>query len=122
MMRRFRKIVVDTVEYKWLFRYDDYDYNEYPYLLVVKTAAPEETLCICFTIEDHFLLNSGFPAVFQGNEVKINLNRPFYISQIIHYCGGNEEKVSLERCKARSKNKYISLNGIKILQEIGYII
>lgn len=116
-MRRFRKIVVDTVEYKWLFRYNDYD----SYLLVVKTASPEETLRIFFPIEDYFLLNIGFPAVFQGNAVKINLNRPFYISQIIHYCGGNKEKVSLERYKA-SNNNDIFLDGIKILQEIGYII
>ena len=121
-MRRFRKIVVDTVEYKWLYRYDDHECWDYPCLLVVKTAAPKETLCISFPIEDHFLLNSGLPTVFQGNAVKINLNRPFYISQIIHYCGENEGKVSLEKCKTRSKNKYINLDGIKILQEIGYIL
>lgn len=121
MMRRFRKIVVDTIEYKWLFRYDDHEYWDYPYLLVVKTAVPKETLRIYFRIEDHFLLNSGFPAVFQGNAVKINLNRPFYISQIIHYCGENEGKDSLERYKA-SNNNEIFLDGIKILQEIGYII
>ncbi len=47
-MRRFRKIIVDNIEYKWLFRYDDYDYSNCPYLLIIKEANPKEALCIFF--------------------------------------------------------------------------
>lgn len=117
-MRKFRKIVVDNIEYKWLFRYDDYEYIDFPYLLIVKNSFPEETLRICFPIAEHFLLNSGLPAIFQGNKVKINLNRPFYIAQIVRYCSKNEEEISQEE----HRFDYKSINGIKILQEIGYHI
>lgn len=117
-MRKFRKIVVDNVEYKWLFRYDDYEYINYPYLLIVKNAYPEETLRICFPITEHFLLNSGLPAVFRGAQVKINLNRPYCISQIVRYCTENEEKISQDEYKT----DYKGLDGIKILKEIGYRI
>lgn len=116
-MRKFRKIVVDTVEYKWLFRYDDYEYINNPYLLIVKTIFPEETWRIYFMTADHFLLNSGFPAIFQGTAVEINLNRPFYVAQIIQYCMENEEEI----LQAGYKNGYRDLDGIKILREIGYI-
>lgn len=43
-MRRFRKIVVGNVEYRWLFRYDDYDYINTPYLLILMSSAPKATL------------------------------------------------------------------------------
>lgn len=117
-MRKFRKIVVDQVEYKWLFRYDDYEYIDFPYLLIVKNSDPEETLHICFPITEHFLLNSGLPAVFQGNQVAINLNRPYYIAQIVHYCRKHKEEISQDEYKI----DYKRLDGIKILKEIGYRI
>ena len=58
-MRRFRNIIIENVEYKWLFRYEDYDDTKFPYLLIVKKCIPEETLRIKFWITEHFLLNSG---------------------------------------------------------------
>ena len=117
-MRRFRKIIVDNEEYKWLFRYDDYDYIKPPYLLIAKKSFPEETWCICFSIKEHFLLNSGFPAVFQGKKVAINLNQPLYVSQMIHYCRNNKEQV----LQAKKIHGYKCLDGIDILQKIGYEI
>ena len=111
-MRRFRNITVDHMEYKWLFRYDDYDYIYFPYLLVVPKSSPETTLRIVFPIKEHFLLNSGFPAVFQGQQVSINLNRPFFVSQIIQWCREQEALFS--------RTGYQSLNGLDILKAIGY--
>ncbi len=113
-MRRFRKIIVNNQEYKWLFRYDDYDYLYYPYLLIVRNSSPETTLHIHFPIKEHFLLNSGFPAVFQGQQVSINLNRPFFIFRIIQWCGEQEELFTL------AGRQY--LNGIDILKKLGYVI
>lgn len=113
-MSRLRKIVVDNIEYKWLYRYDDYDYINYPYLLIVMDSCPKATLCIPFIIQDHFMLNSGLPAIFQGKEVLINLNQPLYISQIIRQCRENGEDFQ--------QKGYKSLNGLNILKEIGYEI
>ncbi|MDE5891538.1 MAG: hypothetical protein K2H45_01310 [Acetatifactor sp.] len=111
-MRRFRNITVDHVEYKWLFRYDDYDYINFPYLLIVTKSSPETTLRIVFPIKEHFLLNSGFPAVFHGQQVSINLNRPFFVSQIIQWYG-KQEGLFIQA-------GYQSLNGLDILKAIGY--
>lgn len=86
-MRRFRKIIVNEEEYRWLFRYDDYDYINDPYLLVVKSSQPKASLRIVFSVKDHFLLNSGLPALFQGTSVLINLNQPSYVSEMIRQCG-----------------------------------
>ncbi len=117
-MRRFRNIIIENVEYKWLFRYDDYDYSKCPYLLIVKKSFSEETWCIYFSITNHFLLNSGLPATFHGKKVVINLNKPSYVSQIIHYCRENKEEISQAGCKRGYKH----LDGIKILQKTGYNI
>ena len=113
-MRRFRKITVDNIEYKWLFRYDDYDYINYPYLLIVMNASPKAALRINFPITDHFLLNSGLPATFHGKKVVINLNHPSYAAQIIHQCRETGEDFS--------QDGYKHFDGIKILQKIGYEI
>ena len=75
-MERFRKIVVDNAAYQWFFRYHGHGYRKKPYLLIIKDTAPDRVLKIEFSITDHFLLNSGLPAVFQGNQTVINLNRP----------------------------------------------
>ena len=111
-MRKFRKIVVDNLEYKWLFRYDDYDYIFFPYLLILAESFPETTLCISFPMKEHFLLNSGFPAVFQGQQVSINLNRPFFISQIIQWCRKQKDLFG--------QTGYQYLTGLDILKAIGY--
>lgn len=111
-MRKFRKIIVNNLEYKWLFRYDDYEYQNLPYLLIAAESFPKTTLCINFPLEDHFLLNSGCPAFFQGQQVSINLNRPFFISQIIQWCGEQEELFN--------QTGYQHLNGLDILKTIGY--
>lgn len=113
-MRRFRKIIVEGIEYKWLFRYDGYDYIKCCYLLIIMTSSPQDTLCVYFPIKEHFLLNSGLPATFKGRDITIDLNQPYYISQIIHQC--IQTGVKFE------KNKYIKLNGLEILQKIGYHI
>ena len=68
-MRRFRKITLVNIEYKWLFRYDHYDYINYPYLLIVMNASPKAALRITFPLTDHFLLNSGLPATFHGQQL-----------------------------------------------------
>ena len=88
----------------------------------------EEKWRIYFEIAEHFLLNSGFPAVFQGKKVAINLNRPFYVSQIIQYCRNSQQT----RCKQRDINKeknfqtnqcgYKYFDGIEILRQTGYEI
>lgn len=112
IMCKFRKIVVNNLEYKWLYRYDDYDYQNDPYLLIVPGAFPETTLRIHFSVKEHFLLNSGFPAFFQGKPVCINLNRPFFVSQIIQWCGEREDLFN------RTGERH--LQGLDILREIGY--
>lgn len=131
-MRRFRKITVDSVEYKWLFRparrglsaRETYAGQEkkkrgfyqvhYPCLLIVRQTFPKETLRIFFPTTEPFLLNSGLPAAFQGKEVVINLNRPFYVSRVIRYCTKCREKIPW--------TDVAYLDGIKILRGAGYDI
>lgn len=123
-MRRFRKIIIENVEYKWFFRKN----AEIPYLLIAKKDVPEKTLRIKFPITEFFILNSGLPATFQGKEVIINLNQPFYISQIIQYCRNHVKedlvKENLEPKLSAARNQHSSqdLDGIKILEQIGYHI
>lgn len=130
-MRKFRKIVVDQVEYKWLFRYDDHNYSNCPYLLIAEKSSSEKTWCIHFPTAEHFLYNIGFPAKFRGEKVVINLNRPFYVSQIIKYCRNREEKIpQAQTCYTRKqgknrtgiKRRYKYLDGIEILRQSGYDI
>lgn len=111
-MGKFRKIIVDGSEYMWLFRYDDYDYQNFPYLLIAAKSFPKATLHINVPIKEHFLLNSGLPAVFQGQRVSINLNQPSFISQIIQECC---KQVDLSNLTG-----YHYLNGLDILGTIGY--
>lgn len=113
-MRRFRKIIVDNIEYKWLFRYDDYDYIKCPYLLIIMYSYPKTAKNIQFPIREHFLLNSGLPAIFQENKVLINLNRPIYVSQIINQCRKNGEQWN--------QPGYQYLNGLEILKQLKYQI
>lgn len=114
IMRRFRKITVANSEYKWLFRFDDYDYQNLPYLLVIMCSRPASSLKIFFPIHEHFLLNSGLSAVLNGNAVLLNMNRPLFVSQIIEQCQKNGETFDHKGCR--------HLNGLKILEEIGYKI
>lgn len=111
-MGKFRKIIVDNSEYMWLFRYDDYDYQNFPYLLITTKAFPKAALHISFAIKEHFLLNSGLPAAFQGERVSINLNQPLFISQIIQQCCKQVDFSNL--------SGYHYLNGLDILRTIGY--
>ncbi len=113
-MRKFRNIIVDNTAYQWLFRYDDYDYCDIPYLLIIMKSAPKATLKIVFSVKDHFLLNSGLPATFHGAETQINLNCPFIISQIIQHYSHKGEFFNWKG--------YRKLDGTEILQQIGYII
>ena len=105
-MGTFRKIIVDNSEYMWLFRYDDYDYQRIPYLLITTKAFPKATLHINFPI------NSGLPAVFQGQRVSINLNQPLFVSQIIQQCS---KQIDLSNLTG-----YHYLNGLEILKTAGY--
>lgn len=113
-MERFRKIVVDNATYQWLFRYHGHGYRKKPYLLIIKDTAPDRVLKIEFSITDHFLLNSGLPTVFQGNQTVINLNLPILISQIIQYCLDHEDEIPWD--------EHRPLNGISILQKMGFEI
>ena len=91
------------------------------------TWLSQETLSIDYkrygsrqSIEDRifhhrpFLLNSGLPAVFQGNQTVINLNRPKLISQIIRYCLDHEDEIPWDEHKP--------LNGVNILKKMGFEI
>ena len=111
-MGKFRKIIVDNSEYMWLFRYDGYDYQNFPYLLITAKAFPKATLHINFPIKEHFLLNSGLPAVFQGQRVSIIWNQPLFISQIIQQCSKQADLSNL--------TGYHYLNGLEILKTAGY--
>ncbi len=110
-MRKFRKIIVNNLEYKWLFRYKSYDYQKIPYLLIVAKDSPETTLRINFPIKDHFLLNCGIPAAFHGQQVSINLNQPFFIFQMIQWCSQQEDLFKQTGCQY--------LNRPDILKSIG---
>lgn len=111
-MRRFRKITVDAIRYQWLFRYDDYEYANAPYLLLVMEAAPKSTLRVCFHIKEHFLLNSGLPVLYRGISTVINLNHPRIIAQMIRQCRENGETFRHVGCRC--------LDGITILEQAGY--
>lgn len=114
MKRHFRKIVVGNVEYKWLFRYDNYDYQNYPYLLIFMTFYPNTTMKVIFNIKEHFILNSGLSAIYRGNNILINLNQPVFTAQIIEQCRKNGENF---------KHKgYKCIDGLEILKEAGYEI
>lgn len=113
-MRQFRRIIVNDITYWWLFRFDDYDYQNYPYLLIVMDSHPHATLKLVFSIHDHFLLNEGLPASLQGNAVSINLNRPLFVSQLIVQCRKNGETFE--------QQGYKRLDGVQLLTQIGYTI
>ena len=93
------------------FRYDDYDYQRIPYLLITTKAFPKATLHINFPIKDHFLLNSGLPR-FSGTASEHKLNQPLFVSQIIQQCS---KQIDLSNLTG-----YHYLNGLDILKTIGY--
>ena len=112
IMRKFRKITVNNLEYKWLFQNKSYDNQKNPYLLIVAKDSPKTTLHINFPIKEHFLLNCGIPAAFHGQQVSLNLNQPFFISQIVQWCSDQEDLFK--------QTGYQYLNGSDILKAIGY--
>ncbi len=113
MVKRFRKIVVNDVEYKWLFKIDNSSENWFSYILISPKDFPKNTFCIKFDFAAQYLLNTGFPAIFRGERVNINLNEPLYVSQIIKYCQNNYKGLF-------EKKGYQYLNGTDILSALGY--
>lgn len=111
-MKKFRKIVIDNFEYRCLYHVDDYDYLSCPYLLVVPVSNPKSDIKIYFSIKEHYLLNSGFPAKFNGEDVSINLNKPSFVAEIICQC----KKIIADF----DGQKRCNIDGIDILNQLGY--
>ena len=63
-MGKFRKIIVDNSEYMWLFRYDGYDYQNFPYLLITAKAFPKAKYSLQGTTQGNGLTGSILPVRF----------------------------------------------------------
>lgn len=111
-MRHFRRIVVDGIEYIWLFRYEDFKYTKNPYLLVGMPSQPKAWVRMVFELGDHFMLNSGYPALFSGEEVLVNMNQPSMIAKAIRQC--RKMGINFEGTGE------IVLDGVDVLEEMGY--
>ncbi len=112
MKKHFRKIVVDDVEYKWMYQVDDYDHIYSPYLLIVPAEMPKATLDVYFKANNDWMFNKGFPMTLNGEEVHINLNRPFYVAEMIRQC-------LKDGFEFKDKSR-VGIDGVKVLQELGY--
>ena len=81
-------------------------------MLIVAKDSPKTTLHISFPIKEYFLLNCGIPVAYHGQQVSLNLNCPFFISQIVQWCSEQEDLFK--------QMGYQYLNGLDILKAIGY--
>lgn len=111
-MRKFRKIVVDDVTFRWLFRYDDYDYIYPSYLLFLPAGIPRAEIRIVFRgVQDKFPLNEGLTAVKNGKYLQINLNQPGYVAELLRYC--------LQQVDFSKKPRW-DFEGYTVLRAMGY--
>ena len=58
------------------------------------------------------MLNSGYPALFSGEEVLVNMNQPSMIAKAIRQC--RKMGISFEGTGE------IVLDGVDVLEEMGY--
>ncbi len=108
-MACFRKIKVNNQEYEWHYSFDDYDYCM-PSTLTIKNKKTK--IIVVFPLKqsgEYCPFNQGVKAVKDGENITINLNRPFYITEIIEYIFNNYNVI---------KHNYY--NGLEILTQLGY--
>lgn len=114
---KLRRIVVEDEVYFWKYRYDDYDYCLPSYLLILSEKYKGAEIRIKFPLIDKpidsFMLNSGFKAMKNGEEVIINLNEPKYVAEFIRYLLKNG--VDFQK-----KAINIFNNGEELFEEMGY--
>lgn len=117
-MGKLSKIVIDNKAYKWRYRYDDHDYSQPSYLLILPEYGKKSEIRVYFSLIDKpiekFILNCGLKAKKDGEDVVINLNQPKFISEIIIFLLSYKVDFSLEKV-------YKFDNGEQILKSIGYI-
>lgn len=112
-MRQFRKIVVDGAAFRWLFRYDDYDYIYPSYLLFLPAGSPRAEIRVVFRgVQDKFPLNEGLAAIKDGEPVQINLNQPRYVAELLRHC--------LQQQVDFSEKPRWDFDGYAALRELGY--
>lgn len=112
-MHSFRKIVADGVKFRWLFRYDDYDYCFPSYLLFLPVGIPRAEIRVIFRgIQDKFLLNEGLTAIKDGKPLLINLNQPGYAAEILRFC--------MQQGVNFSEKQRWEFDGNSVLLDLGY--
>ncbi|MDO4429724.1 MAG: hypothetical protein Q4B95_00295 [Lonepinella koalarum] len=105
-----RKIVIDEQIYHWHFGRGSA--SKVPHLTIIHLIN-QKKICwlLNFKLLDHFLLNDCMPAVYEGDNIAINLNQPKFIAQIIFYLQQHNQNKQTEH-----------FDGIEILSKLGYQI
>ncbi len=116
-MKKLRKIIVDGQEYKWKYKYDDYDYCFPTYLLILPQFDRKSEIKIIFNKLlpplNITTLNTGVKAIRYGSEVMINLNQPGFTVELLRHLLNNDIDFSKQK-------RYIFENGEELLNKLGY--
>lgn len=108
-----RKITVDEQNYFWAFSYRRNYVCKYSLTLINELKT--QRFSLHFLTKDNFTagapFNEGLPMLKNGEVFRVNLNRPFYASQILKHI--------LITMRPDSTAK-LRLNGNQILMDMGY--
>lgn len=112
-MSSLRKITVHGQAFLWKYTFDDYDCWNHSRLFI-KSAAQKGQLIVHFQAAPpgYCPFNEGVPAVYRGEPVVINLNRPRFAAEILAY--------ALEQHIDFQTGVTEITNGLAILKGLGY--
>lgn len=113
--KKFRKLVINKKEYYWTYHYDDYDYIENTYLLILPLFDKKAEIYIIFEKlfpPIHYTAHCMTSAFKNGESIIFNLNQPKFTAEFIDYIMKN--KVDF------TQQKRYSFCAENLLKELGY--
>lgn len=117
---KLRNIVVNNKEYLWAYYYDDMDFNHYPYSYYLFVPKNNEKLKVrvYFTkyapnMNLNIYTHEGTSCLYHGEQVVLNLCRPYFAKQIIKYVFEN-------CCREEDIGEIELRDGDSILMCLGY--
>ena len=111
---------IDQKEYLWSYNYDDMDFSNYPYSYYLFLPKKNKRLKVRVLFKKYapqmkldIYKNEGTICLFKGQQVILNLCRPYYARQVMEYVFQNY-------CNENDIGEIDIEDGEKILTEMGF--
>lgn len=117
---KLRSMKIDQKEYLWSYNYDDMDFSNYPYSYYLFVPKKNQRLKVRVKFTKYapqmkldIYKNEGTVCSFKGQQVILNLCRPYYARQVMEYVFQNY-------CNENDIGEIDIEDGEKILTEMGF--